>query len=102
MKENVEEAELVEEETKTVYKGVNNSYFHNGYIKMRSDETETRGLIASVDTEEVICRLNGYAVVPIEEYCALVNEPVPEDIEEKIKNMNVLLEKSEQKPQTED
>lgn len=48
------------------------SYFHNNFAKMREGEA---GTVISADIDTVTCRLNGYAIIPIEEYYKLIGEP---------------------------
>lgn len=67
--------------------GKHNSYFHNNFVMARPED-QKKGLIDSAATDDVICRLNGYAIIPIEEYCKLRGEEVPEGTSEKIKEMN--------------
>ena len=68
-------------------KGKHNSYFHNNLLVVRPEDREGIGVIDS-STDDVICRLNGYAIVPIEEYYNLKGEDLPEGTNEKIQEMN--------------
>jgi hypothetical protein len=67
--------------------GIHGSYFHNNFLIHRKEDAK-KGLIDSSSCDDVICRLNGYAIIPIEEYCKLRGEDVPDGTEEKINDMN--------------
>jgi hypothetical protein len=62
-------------------KGKNVSYFYNNLIISREDEIDSVSIDQSGD---VICRLNGYAIIPIEDYYKLIDEKLPEEITESI------------------
>lgn len=70
-------------------KGRNGSYFHNNYLHARDEDRELEVvLIDAATTDDIICRLNGYAIIPIEKYYNLLQEDLPEGTSEKIKEMN--------------
>jgi hypothetical protein len=52
------------------------SYVHNSFIKAKENDKEKYLFYGTSDG--IYARLNGYAVVPIEEYFELIGEPVPQ------------------------
>lgn len=56
------------------------SYLHNSFIKPREDDKDKYMFYGT--SEGVYARLNGYAIVPIEEYFALIGEPAPQFVEQ--------------------
>ena len=53
------------------------SYVKNGYSEQRGGDD----ILFTITPEgHYLASLNGYAVIPIEEYFALINEPLPEKI----------------------
>ncbi len=56
------------------------SYVHNSFIKAK--ENDEGKYLFSVTPEGIYARLDGYAIVPIEEYFELIGEPVPERVDE--------------------
>ena len=74
-------------------KGKNGSYFHNNYIEISDyDGSQGTHLIDNGSTEDIICRLNGYAIIPLKEYYKLKDEPVPDGDIERIAKMNIELQ----------
>ena len=65
--------------------GNNGSYFHNSYLHPRDG---TKGPIIDSSSGDVLCRLNGYAIIPIEEYYSLREEKIPEGTLENIAEMD--------------
>jgi len=72
--------------------GHHRSYFHNNFIVHRPED-EKKGLIDAASCDDVICRLNGYAIIPLEEYCKLKGEDMPDGMSDKIDAMNRKLTK---------
>ena len=74
-------------------KGVNGSFFHNSLIILRkNDQDSGRAIIKETKAgDDIVCSLNGYAIVPIEEYYDLKGKEIPIDTDEKIKEMNAKL-----------
>ncbi len=54
------------------------SYLHNSFIKPREEDREIYLFYGT--PEGIYARLNGYAIVPIEEYFELIGEPVPQSV----------------------
>lgn len=52
-------------------KSANGSYLHNCYVKRR-DSDPAPSLFTSDDGTDIFCSLNGYAIIPMEEYAVLV------------------------------
>jgi beta-glucosidase-like glycosyl hydrolase len=53
------------------------SYVRNGYAEQRGGDD----ILFTITPEgHYLATLNGYAVIPIEKYFALINEPLPERI----------------------
>ena len=75
-------------------KGENGSYFHNNLLISRPEDNA--GEIALIDaaaTDDIICRLNGYAILPVEEYYRLKGDVMPIGDDLKIKDMRDRLNK---------
>jgi len=56
-------------------KGIDGSYFHNNLVELR--EGEAVKYLFYNDGERITAFLNGYAIIPIEKYAALVNVTSP-------------------------
>lgn len=52
-------------------KGKDGSFFHNNFVKRRESDNNT---IIHNGKDSVTCRLNGYAIIPFEEYVALAKD----------------------------
>ena len=65
--------------------GSNGSYFQNNFVHRREGDS----MIIETTPDEVICRLNGYAIIPIEEYIELTgSNDFTDGYFEAIKNFN--------------
>jgi len=58
-------------------KGKDGSYFHNNLLKRRDGEKAPQ--LFSNNDETISAFLNGYAIIPIEEYARLVEMASPSD-----------------------
>jgi len=68
----------------TIYKKLKNgSYLHNCYIAKREDDPQE--LIVHEDGRQVFVSLNGYAIIPLEEYEKLTSK---DSMETKIRIKN--------------
>jgi len=72
-------------------KGKSGSYCHNVLLISRDDDRENSVALIDNMPHDVICRLNGYAIIPIEKYYELSQKPIPEGTIERIAEMNIKL-----------
>jgi hypothetical protein len=77
------------------FQGKNNSYFHNNFLYPRDKDSRRGTPLIDGSGEDVICRLNGYAIIPMEEYYKLKGEEISEDELKKIAEMDEKLANNE-------
>ena len=68
-------------------KTADGSYIHNNLIIARKGD----GKLFTLSGETVSCRLNGYAIIPVEKYYKLTGEVIPENLMNKINETRTLL-----------
>lgn len=49
-------------------------YFKNSLLIRRECDVEKKGLVEKVKSGDVVCRLNGYAVIPMDLYKELTSD----------------------------
>jgi hypothetical protein len=59
------------------------SYFCNNRIIPRSCG-QTDGIAELTPAGDVLCRMNGYAIIPLEKYYALIGKEMPADEAERV------------------
>lgn len=69
--------------------GQNGSCLHNCIIIGRKEDLEKGVTLFDGSGPNVTCRLNGYAIIPVEEYYQLKNEPVPPGTGGRIAQKNI-------------
>ncbi len=65
-------------------KSKNGSYIHNSLIKRRLDTSTT--IISQNGVENTSVSLNGYAIIPLDEYRKYIGERMTEEENERIRN----------------
>jgi len=72
-------------------RSTNGSYFFNGYVELR--ESDPNPDILFIRGNEFFAKLNGYAVIPLEEYHKLKGEKIDPDVKKAIKNFDKMVGK---------
>ena len=64
------------------------SYFCNNIVEQRPEDRRNRVTLIDGSGVNITCKLNGYAIIPIEEYYRLKGKRAPSDDVESINTMN--------------
>ena len=69
-------------------KGEKGSYFHNNLVIAREYDRINEHLLIDGSGDEVTLRLNGYAIIPMEDYCELSGLKITDNEIDSIEDMD--------------
>jgi hypothetical protein len=70
-------------------RSTNGSYFFNGYVELR--ENDPNPDILFIRGNDFFAKLNGYAVIPLEEYYKLKGDRIDVETKKKIKDFDKMV-----------
>jgi len=75
------------------YKSKNGSFLHNCLTALSNEDVKNkRCLFKQLKNGDIVACLNGYAIIPIEQYYIITETDVPDDMQDKIIKTQKLLD----------